>query len=215
MTPADDPRLASKTILYLHGYGSTGQAYKAMLLREMFPQCRVVSPTMDYDHTAPQHLYDSIRETAEQAHVDLMVGSSFGGYQALCATTWFAGPVWLVNPVTRLLPVLQLLWPQATSSLHPAPSAAATGSPSTATDEAERRLTAYVDFDREVFARLPRRENQLHFALSTDDETLGNHAHVPAMFPHAAQIVWMADCGHRCLRFAELRADMAASLLRT
>ena len=77
--------------MYIHGYGSNGNATKGQLLRTMLPQHRVVSPTFDYDHCTPWQIQTQIRETIEKEDVRMIVGSSFGGYHALCATAYFHG----------------------------------------------------------------------------------------------------------------------------
>ena len=92
------------TILYIHGYGSTGNATKGQLLRKMLPEHRVVSPTFDYDHRAPQQIQEQICQTVEKESVRMIVGSSFGGYQTLCATAFSTVPCGQSTPSTTWRP---------------------------------------------------------------------------------------------------------------
>ena len=184
------------TILYIHGYGSNGNATKGQLLRKMLPEHRVVSPTFDYDHRTPQQIQEQIRQSIEDENVRMIVGSSFGGYHALCATAFFHGPVWAINPVHDV-----------ESTIRRVMQSGAENSP-------------YGDFDREVFQRLVAlnqsggwpADTPLHFALSTDDELLGDHKVLLELFPHHQKVIWKDHSGHRFFRFEELAADLAASL---
>ena len=180
------------TFLYIHGYGSTGQAMKAQLLREMFPEARVLSPTLDYDHVPPLELFRSLHEIISTEQPDLIIGSSMGGYYALCCTQFFRGPVWCINPVRDVLSTFRRIIPQA---LIDSPAA-------------QKRLQQYESFDNEVFQRLTPDDGQLRFALSTDDELLGDHRPVLDLFPNHGSVVWKDHCGHRFFRFTELKEDL-------
>ena len=184
------------TIMYIHGYGSNGNATKGQLLRRMLPQHRVVSPTFDYDHRSPWQIQDQIRETVENEGARAIVGSSFGGYHALCATSFFRGTVWTINPVHDVEATIRRV---------------VVGS-GTASDAASGFLDAYKDFDAKAFraqsllnrsGRWPV-EVPLNFALSSDDELLGDHRPLLDLFPCHSRVVWKDDCGHRFLRFEEL-----------
>lgn len=180
------------TIMYIHGYGSNGNATKGQLLRQMLPEHQVVSPTFDYDHRTPQQIQEQIRQTVDTENVRMIVGSSFGGYHALCATTFFHGPVWAINPVHDVLDTIRRV---VNASVEDSP---------------------YRAFDREVFQRQVAlnqsgrwpSDTPLHFALSTDDELLGDHKVLLEMFPQHEKVVWKDRCGHRFLRFEELAPFM-------
>lgn len=180
------------TFLYIHGYGSTGQAMKAQLLREMFPEARVLSPTLDYDHVPPHELFRSLREIISTEQPDLIIGSSMGGYYALCCTQFYRGPVWCVNPVRDILDTLTRI---LSGELRETP-------------EAQFMLREYGRFDREVFRQLHPADGQLHFALSTDDELLGDHRPLLNLFPNHGTVIWKDHCGHRFLRFSELKEPL-------
>lgn len=189
------------TIMYIHGYGSNGNATKGQLLRKMTPQCRVVSPTFDYDHSTPWQIQEQIRETVESEQVKMIVGSSFGGYHSLCATAFFHGPVWAINPVHDVAKTIKRVIVKDNQSK----------------DEGEAFLGKYVRFDEESFQRqsvLNRSEEwpkecSLNFALSTDDELLGDHKPLLELFPLHDKVEWMDQSGHHFLRFEELAASIA------
>ena len=193
-----------KTIMYIHGYGSDGNAMKGQLLRRMLPECRVVSPTFDYDHDSPWQIQRQIRDVVEREDVRMLVGSSFGGYHSLCATTFFRGVVWAVNPVHDVVATIS----RVVVNNEEVPV------------EENSFLSEYKQFDEEVFLRqvaLNRSgrwpvDRLLNFALSTDDELLGDHRALLELFPSHSSVVWKDSSGHRFLRFEELREILSASL---
>ena len=191
------------TIMYIHGYGSDGNALKGRLLRELLPECEVISPTFDYDHTSPWQVQQQLRSYVEQHQVRMLVGSSFGGYHALCAAAFFRGPIWAVNPVRDVEATIR--------RIAPAGQAPAT---------TEHFVALYSDFDRQTFRPLVR-QNQtglwpdatpLYFALSLDDALLGDHQPLLTLFPHHAVAIWKDHCGHHFLRFDELEQPLRDAL---
>lgn len=190
-----------KTILYVHGYRSNSHARKAQELKAMFPDCRVVVPDLAFNHFTADEIQQQLKEIIEREHVDMIVGSSLGGFHALCTTVWFEGPVWGINPAIdpvdqfkkHIVPKLNKRSPQ----LIPI---------------AMKNLESYQQCQDEVLAKLPKREHQIHLALSSDDETLGDHKATVAMFPNAELVVWQDNSGHHCTRFPELKEQMQRSL---
>ena len=188
------------TIMYIHGYGSNGNATKGQLLRKKYPQHNVVSPTFDYDHSTPWQIQDLIRETVEQEKVSAIVGSSFGGYHTLCAMSFFRGCVWAINPVHDVESAIRHIILSGNQ----------------ASQQAQSFLDMYKDFNSKVFMQqslhnqhLPQSDNiPLNFALSTDDELLGDHRPLLDLFPRHDRIVWMDNCGHRFMRFEELNLSL-------
>lgn len=181
------------TVMYVHGYGSSGSALKAQTLRAMFPEVEVLSPTFDYDNTDPWEVQRQLRHIVEDNNVGLIVGSSLGGYHTLCATRFYEGVVWCINPVHDVVAIIDKL-------------------------AAERRgevSRVYGGFDNEVFRRLPHRKGQLHFALSTDDELLGDHKPLLELFPDYARVIWKDHSGHVFTRFAELENEIRNTYFQT
>ncbi|MBR3412436.1 MAG: hypothetical protein IKG81_07090 [Bacteroidales bacterium] len=184
-----------KTLMYIHGYGSTGEAFKAKELHAMFPDTPLVAPTFDYDSLSPYDVFAQLRAIITNKKPDLIVGSSLGGYFALCCTSFFERAVWCVNPVRDILATLQRL-----------------GTDNAAADLLEQRTMEYRDFDHKVFQQLKPRTAQLHFALSTDDELLGDHRPLLTLFPNYGSVVWKDHSGHRFLRWGELKEEITNTL---
>ena len=63
-----------------------------------------------------------------------------------------------------------------------------------------------------LFQQLKPRDRQLNFALSTDDELLGDHRPLLDMFPNYGSVVWKDHCGHRFFRFEEMKEPITKSL---
>lgn len=182
--------------LYIHGYGSNGNAHKAQLLKQMFPNHSVISPTIDYNHQYPTEIQDSLKQIVSKHNIDLIVGSSLGGYHALCTTQWYKNIVWCINPVRDV-----------TDTIH---RVLLKGNPATGSDL--NLVEAYVQFDKQVFRQLPPRAGQLHFALSIDDELLGDHTPLLTQFPHYAHVVWEKESGHQFLKFDSLKNHIIQSI---
>lgn len=183
-------------VIYIHGYGSTGQAYKAQLLKQMLPECEVVSPTFDYDSLTPYTILDQLRALVESERPAMIMGSSMGGYYALCASEYYDGPIWCINPVHDIIKVIRQL----------------AGQDPIRHQQLEQGIRLYADFDQQVFRQLHPHDGQLHFALSTDDEVLGCHQPLLDLFPNHAPVIWKDDCGHRFFKFSELEEAIRRTL---
>ena len=191
-------------ILYLHGYGATGDSVKGQKLRQMFSGCNVVLPTMDYDNMLPNQIQDELESLVRRHDIDMLMGSSFGGYHCICATSFFHGPVWTVNPVHDVRSTISRVIDR--SILLP--------------EQFNNVMSVYDEFDNKVFRTLSDRnvrgdwpaDTPLYFALSTDDELLGSHAPLLSMFPHHEKVVYKDRCGHHFLRFNELYDDILTSI---
>ena len=68
--------MAGKTILYVHGFASSGQSGTVTRLRTVFPNARVVAHDLPVH---PQEALDLLHETCEQEHPNLIIGTSMGG----------------------------------------------------------------------------------------------------------------------------------------
>lgn len=192
-------------ILYIHGYGSTGNATKGRLLRKMLPDHKVVSPTFDYDHSTPWQIQNQIRQAINDNDIKMIVGSSFGGYHTLCATTFFHGIIWVINPVHDVAATIHR------AILGNSPSKKESQDPMDT-----QYLDIYCDFNEKVFLRQSRLNQEgkwpddtpLNFALSSDDELLGDHKPLLDLFPYHNKVVWKDDSGHRFYRFEELKDSL-------
>lgn len=186
--------------MYIHGYGSDGNATKGRLLRQLLSECEVLTPTIDYDHLSPWQIQQQLHSLIEQHQVALLVGSSFGGYHALCTASWFQGPIWAVNPVRDVLSTIRRI-----AGNRP---------------EVEPFAALYADFDRRVFQPLVHHGGNaghpalapLYFALSLDDDLLGDHTPLLQLFPQHKEVIWKDHSGHHFLRFEELEHPLRHSL---
>lgn len=205
--------------MYIHGYASNGNATKARLLKSMFPESNVITPTFDYNADYPDDIQSELRRMVEENDVRLIVGSSFGGYQALCTTLFFEGPVWCVNPVRDVVATMRMLLKEKglTEEFFNARSGRRSpvvdkGVATRRMQSAEEALAVYEDFDQRVFQHLPRRPRQLNFALSFDDDVLGSHEPLLAMFPNTNKVVWRDNANHHFTPFLELKDAIADTL---
>ena len=88
-------------ILYLHGFGSSGNAFKARLLRHFFPDVEIVSPDLP---AAPQESVShvsSILDKIAGIQPVLLVGSSLGGFFAQHLSCEKKIPAILLNPAAH------------------------------------------------------------------------------------------------------------------
>ena len=68
--------MAGKTVLYVHGFASSGQSGTVSRLREVMPQARVIAPDLPIH---PQEAIDLLHQTCEQERPHLIIGTSMGG----------------------------------------------------------------------------------------------------------------------------------------
>ena len=90
-------------ILYIHGFGSCGLGQKSAALRDYFGADRVLMPDLPHD---PREVCARLESLLAEYPVELLVGSSLGGYYA----TWLKArhdiPAVLINPA--IVPFLLL-----------------------------------------------------------------------------------------------------------
>ena len=71
--------MKGKKIMYVHGFGSSGQSGTVTRIREVFPNATVIAPDLPI---RPQEALDLLRETCELEQPDLIIGTSMGGMYA-------------------------------------------------------------------------------------------------------------------------------------
>ena len=69
-----------KTIVYLHGFGSTGMSSTGAYLAKKVPQYRVLTPDIPVD---PTEALPFLRQYCEDNKADLVIGTSMGGMYAM------------------------------------------------------------------------------------------------------------------------------------
>ena len=71
--------MAGKTVLYCHGFGSSGQSGTVTRLRIVMPQARVIAPDLPVN---PHEAIALLHSICEQEKPDLIIGTSMGGMYA-------------------------------------------------------------------------------------------------------------------------------------
>ena len=71
--------MKGKKILYVHGFGSSGQSGTVTRIREVLPQAEVIAPDLPIE---PQEALQLLKDTCEREKPDLIIGTSMGGMYA-------------------------------------------------------------------------------------------------------------------------------------
>ncbi len=71
--------MKGKTIMYVHGFGSSGQSGTVTRMRTVFPSARVVAPDLPVH---PAEALALLRQLCQDEQPDLIIGTSMGGMYA-------------------------------------------------------------------------------------------------------------------------------------
>ena len=71
--------MKGKKIMYVHGFGSSGQSGTVTLLRTLMPESTVVAPDLPLH---PAEALALLRQTCDIEKPDLIIGTSMGGMYA-------------------------------------------------------------------------------------------------------------------------------------
>jgi len=85
-------------ILYLHGFASCGISTKTRLLKDYFGEQNVLAPDLPVD---PHEAIDFIRRQIFDHDIDLIIGSSLGGFYATYFVEQYGIKTVLINPSTQ------------------------------------------------------------------------------------------------------------------
>lgn len=88
--------MKGKTILYVHGFGSSGQSGTVSRICGVFPNASVIAPDLPL---VPQEAITLLRQTCETEHPDLIIGTSMGG---MYAEMLYGYDRILVNPALQM-----------------------------------------------------------------------------------------------------------------
>lgn len=69
-----------KTIVYLHGYASSGQSGTVKQLRTLMPDCTILAPDIPVN---PKEALPFLEDFCKEKHADLIIGTSMGGMYAM------------------------------------------------------------------------------------------------------------------------------------
>lgn len=90
------PLFQNKKILYVHGFGSSGQSGTVTRIREVLPQATVIAPDLPIH---PEEAMALLHEVCEQEHPNLIIGTSMGG---MYAEMLYGYDRILVNPALQM-----------------------------------------------------------------------------------------------------------------
>lgn len=101
----------SAMILNIHGFGSNGNNRNCIFLKEEYGDRKVISPTFNYEEENPYNILNSLQNIIilnreQNTPVNLVVGSSMGGFFAYCLCAMYDVKTLLINP--SLTPFLNL-----------------------------------------------------------------------------------------------------------
>jgi hypothetical protein len=95
-------RLKAKTVLYLHGFASSSQSEKAVLIRKFFHRelshHQLLLPDLPY---TPQEADELLQHICRQTPPDVVIGSSLGGFLATRLAEQFNCQAVLINPAVH------------------------------------------------------------------------------------------------------------------
>jgi uncharacterized protein len=87
-------------VAFFHGLDSPALSEKSFVLRETFDE--VYDPAMDYKNPL---MFDKVLKHLQDNPVDLLIGSSMGGYFAYCLSTILGTRTLLFNPAVHSRPL--------------------------------------------------------------------------------------------------------------
>ena len=82
-------------ILYIHGFASCGTGKKSDSLKNYFGQDCVIAPNLPF---SPKLAIKFLSNIIKNSPIDLLVGSSLGGYYAIYLAQEFNKKAVLINP---------------------------------------------------------------------------------------------------------------------
>jgi len=172
-----------KTALYIHGFNSAGSSNKAENIRQKLAPMKVLTPTFAYkDFNA---VLKQLRSIFMMQKIDVVIGTSLGGFLALyCGATYNKYCV-AINPVTKPHETLRKMLGENCNFV---------------TKEkyimTEQDLAVYQKFTEKEFAKIKINPNKTHFLLSLDDEVLGDHHYLEEQYP-GCKFEYFEGLGHR------------------
>ena len=88
--------MKGKKIIYVHGFGSSGQSGTVTRIREVFPNATVIAPDLPIH---PEEAMALLRQLCQQEQPDLIIGTSMGG---MYTEMLYGYDRILVNPALRM-----------------------------------------------------------------------------------------------------------------
>ena len=93
--------MSGKTIMYVHGFGSSGQSGTVERLKQVLPEARIVAPDLPIH---PEEALQLLQATCQTEHPDLIIGTSMGG---MFAEMLYGYDRILTNPAFHIADTMQ------------------------------------------------------------------------------------------------------------
>ena len=87
-----------KKVLYIYGYGSNTEGNTATWLKNNLPNSKVYS--FYYDQENPSKAIDKLCQIVHDFNIDIVIGSSLGGWYAMHVASVCSLPLIAINPLT-------------------------------------------------------------------------------------------------------------------
>ena len=87
-----------KKVLYIYGYGSSSESSTCTWLKNNLPNADVYS--FKYEQSDPENSIPYLCSIVEELNIDIVIGSSLGGWYAMHIASICSLPSILINPVT-------------------------------------------------------------------------------------------------------------------
>ena len=87
-----------KKVLYIYGYGSSPESSTCKWLKDNLPNTIVYS--FEYVQSDPENSISYLCSLVEELDIDIVIGSSLGGWYAMHVASICSLPSILINPVT-------------------------------------------------------------------------------------------------------------------
>lgn len=181
-------------ILYIHGFKSTGNALKAQILKKKFET--VLSPTMP---VSPKEAILFLEEIVQKNKIDLIIGSSLGGFYAFALHKKFRTKTLLINPSLKAWESLK-----NQIGIHQRFVSDDTFEWKTEHNEELQQIASEIE-------HLPINKSKLNFFISNDDELL-DHSQIPILFENS-NIQFFDKAGHQFTAFTRTIKDIRKILL--
>ena len=181
-------------VLYIHGFASSGQSWKAQALEDYMVSQGMEPPLHPTVPVEPLRAIDVLSELIQKFNVELVIGSSLGGFYALSLYDRFAKQTVLLNPSLR--PWITLSGYTGPVKRHYSGDFFYWSEKHVKELEQLGKVMDYEKFDNK----------KLHFYLAKDDEVI-NHDEIPYLFPQA-DIKFYNDCKHTCVKFKDFLPEI-------
>lgn len=174
------------TFIYIHGFNSDGDGWKAKALERHFPEARVIAPDFEADPMVVIAKLDAILNTLHPKNVHLL-GTSLGGFYAYLCSAKYGIKASLFNPSLAPFHTLDdrgigqfYTWTKKRSYLF---------------KKAYLPILAKLkkDADRQI------NPSNCRFYLATDDDVI-DHSLLSQLYPDIP-IEWFDHAGHSFSKF--------------